>query len=61
MSASEYKDIEAHDGHPVGIKVLVDFSPQEAQRVTELAEQAGIPLTQYLKRLVEEAAAARAH
>ena len=59
MSHEEYTNIEAHDGRPVGIKVLVDFSAEEAARVTELAELAGIPLTQYLKRLVDEAAAAR--
>lgn len=60
MSANDYGEIEAHEGHPVGIKVLVDFSPEEAQRVTELAEQAGMSLPRYLRRLVEEAAAARA-
>lgn len=60
MSADEYTNIEVHEGRPVGIKVQVDFSPTEAQRVTELAAEAGLPLTQYLKRLVEEAAAARA-
>jgi hypothetical protein len=60
MSANDYGEIEAHEGHPVGIKVQVDFSPEEAQRVAELAERAGMPLTQYLKWLVEEAAAARA-
>ncbi len=59
MSDDEYTNIQAHDGHPVGIRVLIDFSADEAARVTELAELAGIPLTQYLKRLVDEAAAAR--
>ncbi len=61
MTADRYDDIEAHEGHPVGIKVLIDFSPEEAKRVTELADLAGLTLTQYLKLLVEEAAAARVH
>jgi len=60
MSAEEYTNIEAHDGRPVGLKVQLDFSPEEAKRVTELAAQAGLPLTQYLKRLAEGAATARA-
>jgi hypothetical protein len=60
MTADERNNVESHEGRPVGIKVQVDFSPEEARRVTELAEQAGLPLTQYLRRLVDEAAAARA-
>jgi hypothetical protein len=60
MSADEYSNVEVHEGRPVGIKVQVDFSPAEAQRVSELAAEAGLPLTEYLKRLVEEATAARA-
>jgi hypothetical protein len=61
MAASEFDNIEVHDGRPVGMKVLVEFSPEDAQRVSELAELAGIPVAQYLKRLVDEAAAARTH
>ena len=61
MAASEFDNIEVHDGRPVGMKVLVEFSPEDARRVTELAELAGIPVAQYLKRLVDEAAAARTH
>jgi len=57
MTANELDHIEGHDGRAVGIKVLVDFSPEEAERVSELAELAGIPVTQYLKRLVDDAAA----
>jgi hypothetical protein len=60
MTVDRYTHVEAHEGNPVGIKVLVEFSPEEAQRLTELAEDAGLALARYLKRLVEEAATARA-
>jgi predicted DNA binding CopG/RHH family protein len=60
MSTGDYANIEAHEGRPVGIKVELDFSPDEARRLTELAAAAGLPLTQYIKRVLEETAAARA-
>jgi hypothetical protein len=60
MSTDEYTNVEAHEGRPVGIKLELDFSPDEARRLTELAAAAGLPLTQYIKRLLEETAAARA-
>lgn len=53
-------EVEAHDGRPVGVKVLVEFQPEEARRLAELAEAAGLSLAAYLKRLAEDAAAARA-
>ena len=56
MSTSEPTNIQAHEGRPVGVKVLVEFEAEEAKRLTELAEQAGLSLDSYLKRLVEEAA-----
>jgi hypothetical protein len=59
MSTSEPTNIQAHEGRPVGVKVLVEFEAEEAKRLTELAEQAGLSLDSYLKRLVEEAATAR--
>ena len=60
MSESEPTDVQAHEGRPVGIKVLVEFDPEEAKRLTELAEEAGLSLDAYLKRLVDDAAATRA-
>jgi len=39
--------------------VLVEFGAEEAKRLTELAEEAGLSLDAYLKRLVDEAATAR--
>lgn len=39
--------------------MLVEFGADEAKRLTELAEEAGLPLDAYLKHLVNEAAIAR--
>jgi len=39
--------------------VLVEFEPEEARRLTQLAEEAGLSLASYLKRLAEDAATAR--
>jgi hypothetical protein len=52
-------NVEDHEGHPVGVKVLVEFEPEEARRLTQLAEEAGLSLASYLKRLAEDAATAR--
>ena len=60
MSTREPTNIQAHEGRPVGVKVLVEFDVDEAKRLTELAEQAGLSLDAYLKHLVDEAATARA-
>ena len=57
MSTDEYTNIEAHEGRPVGIKFELEFSPDEARRHTKLAADAGLPLTQYIKRVLEETAA----
>ncbi len=59
MTAHKLTNVEAHEGRAVGIKVLVEFDPAEAKRLTELAESAGLSLSDYVKRLVEDAAAAR--
>ncbi len=59
MSKSKPSNIQAHEGRPVGVKVLVDFEPDEAKRLTELAEEAGLSLDAYLRRLVDEAVTAR--
>lgn len=60
MSQEQSKaEIEAHEGRAVGVKVLVDFDPDEATRLTQLANEAGLPLTDYLKRLVADAATTR--
>lgn len=50
-------NVEVHEGRPVGVKVLVEFDPDEAKRLTELAEEAGLSLADYLKRLVDAAVA----
>jgi hypothetical protein len=50
-------NVEVHEGRPVGVKVLVEFDPEEAKRLTKLAEEAGLSLDDYLKRLVDAAAA----
>jgi|AntDryMetagUQ889_1029465.scaffolds.fasta_scaffold05142_3 hypothetical protein len=55
MSTSEPSNIQAHEGRSVG----VEFGADEAKRLTELAEEAGLPLDAYLKHLVNEAAIAR--
>lgn len=60
MKESESTNIQAHKGRPVGVKVLVEFGPDEAKRLTALAEEAGVSLDAYLRRLVDEAASARA-
>jgi hypothetical protein len=60
MTTDEFSNVEVHEGRPVGIKVLVEFAPEEARRLAERAEEAGLPLAQYVKQLVDEAAAARA-
>lgn len=60
MNDRKPNNVHLHEGHPVGVKVLVEFDPDEAKRLTELAEAAGVPLDVYLKRLVDEAARARA-
>lgn len=53
-------NVKRHAGRRVGVKLLVELDPDEAERLTELAEEAGAPLDAYVKHLVEEAAAARA-
>ncbi len=40
--------------------MLVEFGPDETKRLTELAEEAGLSLNAYLRRLVDEAATAPA-
>ena len=40
MGTDEYTNVEAHEGRPVGIKLELDFSPDEARRLTELAANA---------------------
>ena len=52
-------NVEVHEGRPVGVKVLVEFEPEEARLLTQLAEEAGLSLASYLKRLAEDAATAR--
>lgn len=59
MNQESLTNVEAHEGRPVGIKVLVEFEPEEARRLTALAEEAGLSLSSYLKRVAEDAAAAR--
>ena len=59
MTNSDPTNIQTHEGRPVGVKVLVEFEAGEAKRLTELAEQAGLSLDAYLKRLVDQAATAR--
>ena len=59
MNTREPTNIQAHEGRPVGVKVLVEFGADEAKQLTELAEEAGLPLDAYLKHLVNEAATAR--
>jgi hypothetical protein len=59
MSTSEPTNIQVHEGRPVGVKVLVEFGADEAKRLTELAEEAGLSLDAYLKHLASEAATAR--
>lgn len=59
MSESKPANIQAHSGRAVGVKVLVEFDPDEAKRLTELAEAAGVPLDTYVKRLVDDAAMPR--
>lgn len=59
MSESKPVNVQTHRGRPVGVKVLVEFDADEAKRLTELAEAAGLTLDAYLKRLVDEAATAR--
>ncbi len=59
MSKSEPTDIQTHEGRPVGAKVHVEFGGDDATRLTELPEDAGLSLDAYLKRLVDEAATAR--
>ncbi len=59
MTEEKLSNVERHQGRPVGVKVLAEFDPPEAKRLIELSEQAGLSLAGYLKRLVEEAAAAR--
>jgi hypothetical protein len=59
MSKDEPTNIQVHEGRPVGVKVLVEFGVDEAKRLTELAEETGLSLDAYLKRLVDEAATAR--
>lgn len=56
---SKLTNIQVHEGRPVGVKVLVEFRGDEAKRLTELAEEAGLSLDAYLKGLVDEAATAR--
>ena len=60
MSKSDQPNVQVLEGRPVGIKVLVEFDPDEAMRLTRLAEEAGLSLDNYLKRLVGEAATTRA-
>ena len=38
-------NVEDHEGHPVGVKVLVEFEPEEARRLTQLAEDAATART----------------
>ncbi len=59
MTAQKLANVETHEGRAVAVKVLVEFDPAEAKRLTQLAESAGLSLGDYVKRLVEEAAAAR--
>ncbi len=59
MSETKPTNTQTHEGRPVGVKVLIEFGPDEAKRLTELAEEAGLSLDAYLKRLVDEAATAR--
>lgn len=59
MSDRGFTDVQTHDGHPAGIKIQVEFSPDEAKRLTGLAEEAGLPLADYLRSLVSDAASAR--
>ena len=59
MSKSDQPNVQVLEGRPVGIKVLVEFDPDEAMRLTRLAEEAGLSLDNYLKRLVGEAATTR--
>jgi len=60
MSKSDQPNVQVLEGRPVGIKVLVEFDPDEAMRLTRLAEEAGLSLDNYLKRLVGVAATTRA-
>ena len=60
MSKSDQPNVQVLEDRPVGIKVLVEFDPDEAMRLTRLAEEAGLSLDNYLKRLVGEAATTRA-
>jgi hypothetical protein len=57
MSQEPLTNVEVHEGHPVGVKVLVEFEPEEARRLAQLAEESGLSLASYLKRLAEDAAA----
>ncbi len=59
MTEEKLTSVERHEGRPVGVKVLAEFDPAQAERLIELSEQAGLSLADYLKRLVEEAATAR--
>lgn len=60
MSDEELHNVQAHEGRPVGVKLLVEFSPDEAERLTQLADEASVTLTDYVRRLVNDAAATRA-
>lgn len=59
MSSSEFHNVQAHEGRPVGVEVMVEFPPDEAERLTRLAEEAGVTLAEYVRRLVGDAAVAR--
>ncbi|MCP9489738.1 MAG: hypothetical protein MSC31_07655 [Solirubrobacteraceae bacterium MAG38_C4-C5] len=59
MSDDGFTNVQSHEGRSTGVKLLVEFPPQEAERLTRLADEAGLSLGDYVRRLVSEAAAVR--
>jgi hypothetical protein len=57
LSEEGFRGVRAHEGRQVGMKLLVELPPDEARRLTQLADEKGTSLTGCVRRLVNDAAA----